>query len=153
MVRLTTLPPAQAKRYGELECPTFETTPWATGPALRHRRVAIVASAGLVVRGEKPFRGGDADFRVIPATTRADQLLHSHISINLDRTGFQEDWNVVFPLDRLNEMAAAGTIGSVADTHYSFMGATDPKLMADHARTVAGRLKQDRVDAVLLSPV
>jgi D-proline reductase (dithiol) PrdB len=28
----------------------------------------------------------------------------SHISINFDRTGFEEDWNVVFPLDRLNEL-------------------------------------------------
>jgi D-proline reductase (dithiol) PrdB len=153
MVRLTDLPPAQAKRYAELEVPSFETTPWVSGPPLAQRRVAIVASAGLVVRGEKPFRGGDADFRVIPSSTRPDQLLFSHISINLDRTGFQEDWNVVFPLDRLNELAAAGTIGAVAATHYSFMGATDPKLMAAPARTVAGRLKQDRVDAVLLSPV
>jgi D-proline reductase (dithiol) PrdB len=153
MVRLTDLPPAQAKRYGELECPSFETTPFVAGPPLKQRRVAIVASAGLVVRGEKPFRGGDADFRAIPSTTRPDRLLFSHISINLDRTGFQEDWNVVFPLDRLNELAAEGTIGSVAATHYSFMGATDPRLMVDHARTVAGRLKQDRVDAVLLSPV
>jgi hypothetical protein len=33
------------------------------------------------------------------------------------------------------------------------MGATDPVQMAPHARTVAGLLKQDRVDAVLLSPV
>src|SRR5262252_4356307 len=103
MARLTDLPPAQAKRLAEAECPNFETTPWVTGPALSQRRVAIVASAGLVVRGEKPFRGGDADFRVIPSSTRPDQLMHSHISINLDRTGFQEDWNVVFPLERLNE--------------------------------------------------
>jgi D-proline reductase (dithiol) PrdB len=153
MVRLTSLPPAQAKRLAELECPAFETTPWVGGPPLAARRVAIVASAGLVVRGEKPFRGGDGDFRVIPSSTRPDGLLLSHISINLDRTGFEEDWNVVFPLDRLRELAAAGTIGSVADNHYSFMGATDPKLMADHARAVAGQLKQDRVDAVLLSPV
>ena len=153
MVRLTDLAPAQAKRYSELECPSFDTTPWVTGPALAERRVAIVASAGLVVRGEKPFRGGDGDFRVIPANTPSDRLLFSHISINLDRTGFQEDWNVVFPLDRLNELAANRTIGSVAANHYSFMGATDPKLMAPHAQQVAGRLKQDRVDAVLLTPV
>ncbi len=144
MVRLTDLAPAQAKRYGELECPSFETTPWVTGPALSKRRVAIVASAGLVVRGERPFRGGDAE---------ADQLLLSHISINLDRTGFQEDRNVVFPIDRLNELAASGVIGSVAATHYSFMGATDPVKMEPHARALAGRLKQDRIDAVLLSPV
>jgi D-proline reductase (dithiol) PrdB len=153
MVRLTDLAPAQAKRYGELECPSFETTPWVTGPALSKRRVAIVASAGLVVRGERPFRGGDADYRAIPATTPADQLLLSHISINLDRTGFQEDRNVVFPIDRLNELAASGVIGSVAATHYSFMGATDPVKMEPHARALAGRLKQDRIDAVLLSPV
>lgn len=153
MVRLTELPAAQAKRYGEIECPSFDTTPFVGGPPLSQRRVAIVASAGLIVRGQRPFRGGDADFRAIPSDTSPDRVLHSHVSINLDRTGFQEDWNVVFPLDRLNELAADGTIGSVGATHYSFMGATDPRLMAEHARTVAGQLKQDRVDAVLLSPV
>ncbi len=77
----------------------------------------------------------------------------SHISINFDRTGFQEDWNVVFPLDRLTELAAEGVIGSVAQTHYSFMGATDPVQMEPDARELAGRLKQDNVDAVILSPV
>ena len=63
------------------------------------------------------------------------------------------DINVVFPLDRLRAMAEAGTIGSVAATHYSFMGATDPRGMEANARAVAGRLKSDRVDAVLLTPV
>jgi D-proline reductase (dithiol) PrdB len=152
-VRLTNLPAAMAKRLAELECPDFKTTPWVEGPPLARRRVAVVSSAGLVVRGEKPFRGRDPDFRAIPGTTRPDQLLMSHISINYDRTGFQEDWNVAFPLDRLGELAAEGAIGSVAATHYSFMGATDPVLMEDYAREVAGRLKQDKVDAVILSPV
>src|SRR3954452_18387507 len=153
MVRLTALPAAQAERYAALECPSFDTTPWVDGPPLSERRVAIVASAGLGVRGEPPFRGRDADFRVIPSTTRADQLLISHISINLDRTGFQEDWNVVFPLDRLNGLAAEGTIGSVATTHYSFMGAAEPAQMEASARAVAGLLRADKVDAVILSPV
>lgn len=152
-MRLSDLPAAQAKRLAELECPDFKTRPWVEGPQLAQRRVAVVSSAGLVVRGEKPFRGRDPDFRAIPGSTRPDQLLMSHISINYDRTGFQEDWNVVFPLDRLNELAAEGTIGSVAATHYSFMGATDPIQMEDYAREVAGRLKQDKVDAVILSPV
>ncbi len=153
MTRLTELPPTQAKRLAELECPDFETRPWVTGPALSERRIAIVSSAGLVVRGEDPFRGRDPDYRVIPAETRPEELLVSHISINFDRTGFQEDWNVVFPLDRLNELAADGVIGSVAETHYSFMGATDPVQMERHARELAGRLKADAVDAVILSPV
>jgi D-proline reductase (dithiol) PrdB len=120
---------------------------------LSQRRVAIVSSAGLVVRGQDPFRGRDPDYRVIPAATTADELLVSHISINFDRTGFQEDRNVVFPLDRLNELAADGVIGSVAATHYSFMGATDPVEMEPHARELADRLKSDEVNAVLLSPV
>ena len=153
MTRLTDLPPAMGQRLAELECPDFATRPWVSGPALARRRVSIVSSAGLVVRGEMPFRGRDPDYRAIPADTRPADLLMSHISINFDRTGFQEDWNVAFPLDRLNGLAADGAIGSVARTHYSFMGATDPVEMEAHARELAGRLKEDQVDAVILSPV
>ena len=153
MTRLIDLPPAQAQRLAELECPDFTTHPWVTGSALPKRRVAIVSSAGLVVRGEDPFRGRDADYRAIPSDTQPRDLVISHISINFDRTGFQEDWNVVFPLDRLNELAADGVIGEVAQTHYSFMGATDPVQMEPHAKGLAGRLKDDRVDTVILPPV
>src|SRR5436190_19549480 len=119
-------------------------------------RAATVAPPGsdrIVGRGEDPFRGREPDYRAIPTSTKPEELLVSHISINFDRTGFQEDWNVVFPLDRLNELAGDGVVGSVAATHYSFMGATDPVEMEPHARELAGRLKRDQVDAVILSPV
>jgi D-proline reductase (dithiol) PrdB len=153
VTRLTDLPPDQAKRLAEVECPEFKTRPWVTGPAVSQRRVAIVSSAGLVVRGKEPFRGRDPHYHAIPATKRLEDLLCSHISINFDRTGLQEDWNVAFPIERLRELAAEGTIGSMADTHYSFMGATDPLEMEPYARELAGRLKQDSVDSVLLAPV
>lgn len=153
MARLEDFPAAMAKRLAELDCPQFTTTPWVKGPPLPERRVAIVSSAGLVRRGQIPFRGRDAGWRAIPAETGPDGVLISHISVNFDRTGFQEDWNTVFPLDRLRELAAEGRIGSVAATHYSFMGAADPLAMEEGARTVAGELQRDRVDAVLLSPV
>ncbi|HEX3864679.1 MAG TPA: glycine/sarcosine/betaine reductase selenoprotein B family protein [Stellaceae bacterium] len=152
-MRLDRLPPATAERYAALECPDFATTPWVEGPPLAQRRVAIVSSAGLVVRGDKVFRGRDADYRTIPAGIAPENLLCSHISINFDRTGFQEDRNVVFPIDRLNELSAEGVIGSVAPTHYSFMGATDPVQMVDGAAEVAAKLKADHVDAVLLTSV
>jgi D-proline reductase (dithiol) PrdB len=77
----------------------------------------------------------------------------SHISVNFDRTGFQEDLNVVFPIDRLKELATEGVIGSVADYHYSFMGATDPREMEKSARHLAGLFKSEAVDTVLLVPV
>ena len=153
MTRLTSLPPAQAKRLAEVECPKFETRPWVTGPALSQRRVAIVSSAGLSVKDRMPFRGRDADYRAIPADTKPADILISHISDNFDRTGLQEDWNVAFPLDRLKELAADGVIGSVTATHYSFMGASDPAPMEPHIRELAGHLKRDQVDAVLLCPV
>jgi D-proline reductase (dithiol) PrdB len=77
----------------------------------------------------------------------------THVSTNFDHTGFQQDWNVVFPIDRLQELAKNGIIGSVADFHYSFMGANDPMPMEQEARSVANLLKKDNVDAALLVPV
>ena len=77
----------------------------------------------------------------------------SHLSVNFDRTGFQQDINVVFPIDRLRELARERTIAAVADYHYSFMGAAPIRALEPAARGLAGLLKKDRVDAVLLSPV
>jgi len=37
--------------------------------------------------------------------------------------------------------------------HYSFMGATDPNTDGALSRELAGQLKSDQVDAVILSPV
>ena len=77
----------------------------------------------------------------------------SHISVNFDRTGFQQDLNVAFPIDRLRELAAGGVVGSMASVHYSFMGAFPPEAAAPHAKHLAGLLKGDKVDAALLVPV
>lgn len=135
-----------------LEIPDWDDTPLVEGPPLSERRVAIISTAGLQRPGDRPFGFGAADYRVIPSEA-AGTLHMTHLSTNFDRSGFQQDTNVVFPLDRLNEMAEAGEIGSVADFHYSFMGASDPLTMKDSADQIAGLLKQDNVDAVLLTPV
>jgi len=153
MVRLNEIPEPTYSHLANLECPTFEIQPWAGGPPLARRRVAVLSTAGLQRRGDRPFGLGAADFRVIPGDLPAAELVMSHVSTNFDRTGFQQDLNVVLPLDRLRELAAEGTIGSVADFHYSFMGASDPRAMEAGARHVAGLLKDDGVDALLLLPV
>lgn len=135
-----------------LECPDLGDTPLVEGPPLPERRVAIISTAGLQRPSDRPFGFAAADYRVIPRES-AGNLQISHLSTNFDRSGFQQDTNVIFPLDRLNELAANGIIGSVADYHYSFMGASDPMTMKTAARQIAGLLKQDQVDAVLLTPV
>jgi D-proline reductase (dithiol) PrdB len=77
----------------------------------------------------------------------------THISTNYDRSGFLQDVNVAFPLDRLRECAERGEIGSVARYHYSFMGATDPARMEGAAGDLAKVLAGDAVDLALLIPV
>jgi D-proline reductase (dithiol) PrdB len=136
-----------------LPCPTFETTPFVSGPPLTQRRVAIVSSAALIRRGDKPFPFGSGECRFVAADTPPGDLLISHVSINFDRNGWQRDINVVFPIDRLRDLAAAGEIGGVADTHYTVMGSTDPAAMANAVEQIAGQLRQERIDSVLLSPV
>jgi D-proline reductase (dithiol) PrdB len=136
-----------------LPCPTFETTPFVSGPPLAQRRVAILSSAALIRRGDKPFPFGSGECRFVAADTPPGDLLISHVSINFDRSGWQRDINVVFPIDRLRDLAAAGEIAGVADTHYTVMGSTDPAAMADAVEQIAGQLRQERIDSVLLSPV
>ncbi|NVN99130.1 MAG: selenoprotein B glycine/betaine/sarcosine/D-proline reductase [Geobacteraceae bacterium] len=153
MARLDRMPEDERNHLLSLPCQSYDSSPWVTGPPLSERRVAIITTAGLHLRGNQPFGVGAADYRAIPVDIHADELVMSHISTNFDRTGFQQDWNVVFPLDRLRELADSTVIDSVADFHYSFMGATDPARMEATARTLARILKSDRVNAVLLVPV
>lgn len=154
MVRLDRIPKGERKLYEELYCPEFETRPWVKGPPLNKRRVSIVSTAGLHSRDDSPFTLDSGDYyRIIPSDIQANDLIMSHVSPNFDRVGFQQDWNVVFPLDRLRELAQGEVIGSVANFHYSFMGGHDPINMEPEARAIAGLLKKDRVDAVVLLPV
>jgi D-proline reductase (dithiol) PrdB len=155
MARLSDLPEWERPHHLDKikALPDYGATPFAPGPELARRRVSIVTTAGLHVRGDRPFEMGSSDYRVIPGDVASPDVVMSHISVNYDRTGFQEDINVVFPLDRLRELEADGTIGSISDFHYSFMGASEGHTLEGKARELAQLLKRDGVDAVLLSPV
>jgi D-proline reductase (dithiol) PrdB len=112
-----------------------------------------VSTAGLHRASDPKFAGGSSDYRLLPADLDYSDLVQSHVSVNFDRTGFQQDVGVVFPLEHLKEMAREGEIGPVAQWHYSFMGATDPTRMVETAPEVARLLKEDGVSAVILVPV
>ncbi|MCP5153023.1 MAG: hypothetical protein H6983_02575 [Ectothiorhodospiraceae bacterium] len=77
----------------------------------------------------------------------------SHVSVNFDRTGYQQALSTVFPRTQLHALREEGVVGSVAGTHYSFMGATPPDAMEQAARELAPRLRADGVNTVLLAPV
>ena len=121
-------------------CPSYDTEPWTAVGALSSRTVAIVSSAGLGLRSQRPFRGGEGGYRDLPHDAAPADILMSHISVNFDRAGYQLDLETILPRGRLAEFADAGVIGAVADTHYSFMGATDPGAMEADARALAAAL-------------
>jgi D-proline reductase (dithiol) PrdB len=154
MARLEQMPEPMRSYIAKTKLPKFKTQPWAAGPPLNQRRVAIVSTAGLHQRDDRPFTfesGGT--YRVIGGDIAANNLIMSHVSTNFDRSGFQQDWNLIFPLDRLRELCDEGYIESVAQFHYSFMGASDPGDMETAVRKLAGLLQNDNVNAVLLVPV
>lgn len=152
MVRLTDLDEGLGAFLTNWNVPEIPGAPWTAPPPAAKRRVALVSSAGLRLPEDRAFAAEGADYRVIP-TERADDVVMDHVSTSHDRTGFQQDVNTVFPLHRLKELAAAGEIGSVADFHYSFMGATDPRQMEGRAREVAAAMRGEGVNTVVLCPV
>jgi len=153
LARLEDIPEPTRTTVASLPCPAFETTPFVTGPKLSERRVAIVSSAALIHRGDKPFPFGSGEYRTVPSAWSTADILMSHVSINYDRAGFQRDINVVFPIDRLRDLAAEGVIGRVADTHYTVMGSTDPAAMVASADGIAASMHVEGVNAVVLAPV
>jgi D-proline reductase (dithiol) PrdB len=153
MARLEDIPEPTRTAVANLPCPSFDTTPFVSGPPLSERRVAIVSSAALIHRGDKPFPFGSGEYRAVPESWSNNDILMSHVSINFDRAGFQRDINVVYPIDRLRDLVAEGVIGSVAKDNYTVMGSTDPAAMIGAADDIAARLHADRCNAVVLAPV
>lgn len=154
LARLEDIPINERKMVTELDCSGFEDRkPWIKGPPLAERRVAIVSTAALTVRTDAVFQRDATDYRVIPGDVDPADLVMSHVSVNFDRTGFQQDVNICFPLERLRELEAEGTIGSIAKYHYTLSGAANPQDLEGSAREIAKFMKADAVDTVLLVPI
>ena len=154
MVRMEALSPEERELMMRLPAPSFDTEHWTTAPALEKIRLAIITTAGLHTRNDRPFQIDPNDFyRVIPGDVQANDLVMSHISAGFDRSGFQRDWNVVFPLDRLRELEQEGIIGSLADFHYSISVVHKPEEFKVMAYEIADLLKKDKVNAALHLPV
>lgn len=137
-----------------LPVPEFPDPAWTPPPALKDAKVAIVTSAALYPQGADAFERGDTSYRALDGAER--KFVLGHWSPNFDRSAFAIDYNVVYPVDRLQELVDDGTIGSVAPRHFSFAG-NQPDDVAtvrlDSGPACAAELKTDGVDVVLLTPV
>ena len=155
MPRLDRLPEASRKGLLALPMQSHETAPF-TRPSkpLAASRLAIVTTAGLHRRSDRPFTPGEQTYRVFASDTPPSDLLQSHTSIGFDRAPIMRDLNVTFPIDRARELVAQGVLGGVAPNAYSFMGALRDvtKLEGETGPDVARRLAADGADVVLLTP-
>lgn len=137
------------------EVPVPDTAPAMLSPLrvpLNQARIALVSAGGAMVRGQPPFdKAGDSTFRSIPADTPADQLQfgvssYDHGDVNLDP-------NVMFPLERARELAAAGTIGGLSALHFGIQGGGGDMEMirTQTAPALIAQLQTHHADAVLLT--
>ncbi len=51
------------------------------------------------------FAGGANDYHLLPGDLDYSELAMSHLSVNVDRSGYQQDPNVVLPLELLRQLA------------------------------------------------
>ena len=156
MPRLDQLGEIQRNSVLMFPCMESDDTPWTPWTKkLPESKVAMVSTAGLHLRGDKPFGGGDQSYRVIPSGARTKDIIMSHTSIGWDHTGFYKDLNLAFPMDRLRELEQRSVIGSIAQDYYSFMGAQrEPiKMLEETGPDVARRMKAEGVDAVFMVPI
>lgn len=139
---------------GTLPAPEFPDAAFSTPKPLAEATVAIVTSAALHTRADDAFTNTDTSYRAIDRAER--DLILGHWSPNFDRNGFAIDLNVVYPIDRLEELASAGVIGDVAAKHYSFAG-NQPDDVAtiriDSGPAAAAAMVAEGVDIVVLTPV
>lgn len=141
----------------------FAGYPWIAGSELDRTplkkplsaaRIALISSAGVSRSDQVPFDAddplGDATYRAIAGPLGLWHVNHGHY----DTAAAQEDFNTVFPLEILEELAKRGVIGAVAPINYTFMGyQPDPRPFFDTAAPeILQGLQANDVDGVLLVP-
>lgn len=136
----------------------FDDAPWTQPRApVGELRVALVATADLHRRGDKPFESletalGDTSYREI-----AHELPDSELALEapyVDEKYIPRDPEVALPRRALDELVRAGEVGSAAARHYSFaQGIVRPLPgLAQRAQALAAELRSDAVDALVLFP-
>jgi D-proline reductase (dithiol) PrdB len=123
---------------------------------LSESKLTFVSSAGVQPIGSMPFDTvhpvGDYTYRFVPSHLKPHELeIHQ---LKYPTVGANEDVNVIFPIERLQELAAEGVIGGLTDNFFSFIGYNmDPdQLELKLAEDIADAVVEDHADIALLCP-
>jgi D-proline reductase (dithiol) PrdB len=120
---------------------------------LDRSRLALVTTGGVHLPDQPRFDiddpAGDCTYREIPTTANDFTWTHAYY-----RPDEGSDLDAVFPLQTLRRLVSDGVVGGLSKRHFSFMGAIhDPTpLVEKTGPEVAGKLVEDQVDVVLLTP-
>jgi D-proline reductase (dithiol) PrdB len=117
--------------------------------------LALVTTGGLYPQKDRPFdltmKEGDPSYRTLPGVISPHDLKISHKWY--DHKAILSDINCVFPIDRMREYVKEKRIGRLSQEHFSFMGHIfDTVPLWENAEKVGHRLKELKVDIVLLTP-
>lgn len=117
---------------------------------LKDCRIALVTTSGAYVEGMQPFTDNDSTFRLIPADTGTKKI--RFVPGHFDTSKGAIDANIMFPLDRIRDLAAAGEVRKIADYHVS-MGLTTElrKLKEQVSWEIAEAVMKTRPDVVVLT--
>lgn len=137
----------------EIYVPITPKPVWApVTKELKDMKVALATAAGVHLKTDARFNlAGDTSYRVVPNEAGSAALMVSHGGY--DNADANRDINCMFPIDRLNELAEAGFIGSVAPNHYGFMGGGgNQEVFTDETGPeIAKKLVEEGVDAVVMT--
>ena len=123
-------------------------------------KVAIVSSAGLIVKGvhdsfDLDIKLGDPTFRIIRSDTNPELLQECHRSQTFDHSAIKNDPYSAFPIPHLISLKNEGFIGSVSNRHISLMGSiiNTSELERNTIPEIISILKSDFIDIVIFIPV
>jgi D-proline reductase (dithiol) PrdB len=152
--------PALTERWVARHPVAAETdVPWTPlRKPLAECTVAVVTTGGVHLASQPPFDmsdpDGDPGFRVLPADAPDGELVITHDYY--DARDARRDRNLVYPVERLAQLAAAGRVGGVASRHVSLMGHVGGRhvetLRRSTAPAVAELLRGLPADVALLVP-
>lgn len=134
-----------------------ETAPGTPGMDPSRSRLLFISTAGGYVAGEQePFEAenllGDYTVRTFPIDTLFEKVAYAHD--HYDHTAVITDPQVLLPLHHLQDMVAAGEIGSLSPDVISFHGYQPDvrRIVHELIPNVLAVIDKEKVDGALLVP-